>query len=169
MSKIGGSIGYVFKNEGGFTDDPNDSGGATNWGITHDDLARFLCRSVSVDDVKNISQGLATQIYEEFYWDPMDLCDVDDQNVATCIFDTGVNRGISRAVKYAQQVVGTSQDGRMGPITLKAINEMPRARFISDYWKLVFDGYLEIVKNNPSQNVFLNGWKNRANRLLTLI
>lgn len=168
MANLSGSIDYVLENEGGFSDDAEDSGGATNWGITHTDLAQYLGHSVSTDDVRNMSKTLAQNVYLALYWNPMDLNLVLDQNVATAIFDCGVNRGISKGIKYAQQIAGVSQDGHMGPITLAAINEMPRDQFINSFHSLVVDGYNAIVYSRPSQRVFLKGWLARADRLLTL-
>lgn len=169
MSIIKSSIDYVLQNEGGFTDDENDSGGATNWGITHDDLSRFRSHSVSTLDVKNMTKDEACQIYEKFYWNPMELNNISDQGIATCIFDIGVNRGISRGVKYAQEVVQTVQDGKMGPKTIVATNLIQRSDFIHKYYNLVANGYQQIILNHPSQHVFYKGWMARANRLLTLI
>lgn len=35
-------LDYIFKVEGGYTNDKNDKGGATNFGITHEDAKTYL-------------------------------------------------------------------------------------------------------------------------------
>jgi lysozyme family protein len=41
------SLAFVFAEEGGYTDDPLDPGGATNLGITLDELSRWRHTAVS--------------------------------------------------------------------------------------------------------------------------
>lgn len=179
MSNFISSFEYVLENEGGFSDDPGDSGGATNFGITHDDLAKFLGHSVSTNDVRQMSLSTAQAIYEAFYWSPLHLEGVMDDGMATCIFDTGVNRGISVGAKYAQIVCNQlasqtqkgrqlSVDGKIGPLSLTEINSYTSKEFISAYYELVKAGYDAIVAAHRSQQVFYRGWMNRANRLLSL-
>lgn len=170
------ALPYVLVNEGGYTDDPNDSGGPTNFGITQADLSKYLGTPATADQIKAMTQDLAAQIYSKYYWTPLNLDQVMDQNIATCIFDTGVVRGISVGAKYAQVACNevlklTSPlvvDGEIGIASIYAINKAPRATFIQAYYAQVKIGYDTIVANNPSQQVFYNGWMNRANRLLTL-
>jgi lysozyme family protein len=163
------SLPYVLTNEGGFSDEENDAGGATNYGITHDDLAQFLGHSVSTSDVKNMTLATATEIYKKLYWDVLDLDQIIDQNVATCIFDMGVNFGNSIAVKFSQQVCNVTVDGHLGPITIAAINKQSRENFIRSFENLCEHRYNNIVASRPSQMVFYRGWMARAKRLLTLI
>lgn len=174
MAKIELSIGYILENEGGFTNDAQDAGGATNWGITHDDLSRWRKAPVSTQDVKNMTKAEAEEIYKAYYWAPLNLDGIDDQNIATCIFDTGVNRGIYIGASYAQRVAaelghGLSIDGKIGPVSLAAINQCKRRDFIVDYYAFVKSGYDQIVAHNPTQRVFYVGWMNRARKLLSLI
>lgn len=174
MSDFNAAFQYVLVNEGGFSDDDEDSGGATNFGITHDDFAKFLGHAVSTEDVKNMTQDQAQAAYLEFYWTPLRLEAIVNDGVATCIFDTGVNRGISVGSKYAQRVCNIlgselSIDGQIGPLTIAEVNKYDQSKFINVYFNLVKAGYDSIVANHPSQNVFYRGWMNRANRLLTLI
>lgn len=163
------AIAYTILNEGGFSNDPFDMGGATNFGITHDDLARYLGHSVSIADVRNLTPLMAEAVYSHLYWEPMDLGAINDQNIATCIFDIGVNRGMSVGIKYAESCVGAIQDGKMTQFLTAAINNAKRIDFITSYHGLAVAGYNAIIARHPSQNVFLKGWLARADRLLTLI
>lgn len=173
MARIEASIEYVLANEGGYTNDPQDAGGATNWGITHADLAKWRKAPVSNQDVKDMTKAEAEEIYKAYYWSPLNLDGVDDQNIATCIFDTGVNRGIYIGGSYAQKVCNElggnlAVDGKIGHLSLGSLNTLKRRDFITDYYTLVKAGYDAIVASHPSQRVFYKGWMARARKLLTL-
>lgn len=182
MANIGGSINYVIKNETGsdnpddpgYSNNPHDRGGPTAWGITQKTLSIYRQRPCSANEVKALPKSEALLIYKHNYWMPMDLDQILDQNVATCLFDCEVNRGEHTAVLYAQYACNCygaqlEIDGFIGPKTIAAINALSREDFISAFYEEVIEGYRDIVKGNPSQSIFLHGWENRAERLLTLI
>jgi lysozyme family protein len=156
-------------NEGGFTDNPNDHGGPTNYGITQADLARWRGTSISAADVKNLTVSEAEEIYEAFYWDPLECDQIQDQGIATAILDCGILNGIGTCARMAQQVVGVAVDGHIGPETIDAINAFSRAQFINKLIAELLSRYKAIVDSNPSQEVFLKGWAARAERLQTLV
>jgi type VI secretion system secreted protein VgrG len=172
-ARIEGAIDYVLANEGGYSDDPADSGGATNWGITHIDLARWRGRAVTKADVKAMTKAEAIDIYRALYWHPLGLDECVDQKIATCIFDIGVNMGIGVGAKFAQLALNNcgfmvQVDGKLGPQTMLRLNEVDRVKFIHQYHGLVVDRYKDIIARKPSQEVFRKGWMRRADRLLTL-
>ncbi len=171
-------IDFVLKNEGSeYTNDPEDSGHATRWGITQEDLSRFMGHSASEDDVRNMTKDTAMMIYQRFYWGPMHMAELNDVGIATAVFDIGVNRGIVRGIKYAQIACNRCSlptedlviDGHIGPKTIAALKYVARANFLHRFHDIVYAGYDSIVANNPSQQVFIKGWHRRADRLLTLI
>lgn len=174
MARIEDSIEFIFQNEGGFT---IDDGGPTNWGIVKRDVAEYrgiLVSEVSTQEMQDLSKDEATKIYKQQYWDKLRLDDVQDLGVATCIFDTGVNRGISIGAKYAQKVcvaLGAALvvDGQIGGMTIAAINKCSRADFIRHYEAMVYAGYTAILEGRPSFGIYAKGWYRRAARLLTLI
>ena len=161
-------FGYVLQNEGGYTNDANDSGGPTTWGITMEEYARFKGRGVSIDEVKKISQKEAETIYKRNYWDVLNLDGVKNDAVATAIFDQAVNRGVRTVAKAIQGIVGVPQDGHFGPITLKAINSAEEKNLIEAISKEAANSYKQIADKNPKNKVFLRGWLARARRLLAL-
>jgi lysozyme family protein len=162
------AFNHVLGAEGGYSNDPHDSGGPTNWGITLKTLAAYRGRHTTVQDVKELSKGEAEKIYYKSYWRPMGLDKIDHVGIATALFDQGVNRGIYTAIMMAQRVMGVKQDGQLGPITIAAIERVPPAYFINQFHREVVAGYEAIVVRNPSQIKFLKGWKNRADGLLEL-
>jgi hypothetical protein len=79
------------KPNGGYTDDPNDPGGETKYGIAkrfHPDV-----------DIKNLTPEQALQIYSTEYWDRAG-CDGLEFPLCTAVFDTAVNCGVDRAVSW---------------------------------------------------------------------
>lgn len=60
-------IDEILRKEGGYVDDPDDAGGATNFGITQDTLAAWRKHPVTKDDVRNMSVLEAKAIYSQLY------------------------------------------------------------------------------------------------------
>ena len=169
MSNFNLAFENVLKNEGGFTNDPQDSGGATNWGITIHDLSVYLRRSASVEEVRRMSKLTARAIYKSKYWDSLSLDAVNDDGVALVIFDQGVLRGIGTIARAVQRILGVVVDGHFGPKTLAAINAADPGWLITKIEQQAEEAYREIVRRSPKNQKFLKGWINRAKRLLNWI
>jgi lysozyme family protein len=168
------AIDYTFGNEGGFGDDPNDSGGPTNFGITQGDLARWRNRPVSAQEVKEMGADEAKGIYSAWYWRPLGCDKITSQAVAICMFDIGIVRGVSIPPQYAQEIcnahgAGLVLDGHLGPLSLTAINAIDPKAFVTEFAARTKSGFLGIIVRHPTQTVFIKGWLNRAARLLTLV
>lgn len=103
------SIAFVRRWEGGWADDPNDPGGATNHGITLGTYTRWRQAhgqpKPSKDDLRNISDAEANQIFYEWYW-----LESGSDKLAwpLCLanFDTAVNAGTGRARETLHQSGG---------------------------------------------------------------
>lgn len=174
MADFNKALVYTLVNEGGFSDDSNDFGGATNFGITREDFSRWLRRPATVQDVKKMTESDAEQIYYSWYFTPLNILNVVSQGITTSIFDMGVNLGLHSSAAIAQTALNTLgfnliADGSIGPVTLSALNLVNPNAFIRDFHDLVRDHYSTIVANDPTQEVFLKGWMNRCDRLLTLL
>jgi lysozyme family protein len=121
--------------EGGYGWDRADSGGPTKFGITCYDLAEHrhermdsMARWASLVRAMTITE--ADVIYQTKY--AKQCCFNELLSGTDCVvFDFGVNSGSSRAIKYAQTVVGVGIDGVLGPTTLNAINEHDPRDFIN--------------------------------------
>lgn len=169
MADLDTALAYIFGNEGYFVDDPDDHGGATRLGITQADLALFLNRPVTVVEVRAVTVETATAIYRRWYWNPLKGDSLKDQSVATALLDSAILNGSSTTIKMAQNIVGVTPDGIMGPNTFFAVNGCRNSVLIKGLIKLLTLRYEGIVANDPTQAKFLVGWNNRANRLATLI
>ena len=91
-------LNRLLKDEGGYTNDPRDPGGATNFGITLKDYRLYINPQGTANDVKNMSIDDAKRIYKAKYWDALD-CDNLPNGVDYTCFDYGVNSGLGRPRK----------------------------------------------------------------------
>lgn len=103
--------------EGGYSNDPNDSGGATKYGISQKAYPYLDIKSLTIDDAK--------KIYKRDYWDyihgdeiPFPIC--------TLMFDEAVNQGTGAAIMDLQRACGLSEDGVFGIHTLEAAKKLTK-------------------------------------------
>ena len=153
-------LGLVLKNEGGFVNDPDDSGGATNKGITIGTLSSYLRREATIDDVKNISDEQVESIYKKSYWSKV-LGDKLPTGLDVVVADMAVNAGVSRAAKLLQRAVGAVQDGKIGPNTLKSVEKLVQSHG-ADALVNKYSKHRENFYNSLNQQKFINGWLNRV-------
>jgi lysozyme family protein len=147
-------IRHTISLEGGSVNNPNDAGGETKFGISK--------RSYPALDIKNLTEEQAIEIYERDFWKKMNLNLLCSPVVAGKVFDIGVNMGQSTAIRFLQQIVGAGVDGILGAKTAALVNVENEQLIINGLRKKQMLKYAEIVKKNPTQIVFLEGWINRA-------
>lgn len=115
------SLRRLLEHEGGNDDDPRDPGGRTSRGIIQSEWTRYVAAHPGLPaDVWKAPQSAVEDIYRRQYWDAL-RCDELPAGVDYAVFDFGVNSGIGRAARYLQLIVGTAQDGQIGPATLAAV------------------------------------------------
>ncbi len=166
MSNASEAIRKVILAEGGskFTNDPDDSGGPTKYGITLATLSEYRGYKCSIDDVKNMSEAEAIAIYKKNYWDKL-KGDLLPYSISYTMFNYGVNRGIGNAVKLAQEVLGLAVDGVLGPNTLNAIKGTNLNTFISKYLAGAQEAYRELASRREKDKKYLKGWLNRVQEI----
>lgn len=158
------ALNFTLRWEGGYSNHPNDPGGATMKGVTqkvYDAYRRF--RGHPYQSVKFISDTEIANIYKQEYW-LKSGCDRLPANLAIAHFDTAVNVGVSRAVRFLQECVGSTQDGVIGPNTLAKVFGADHDQLLRDYLNRREDHYRDLAEN-PKMAVFLKGWLNRLNSL----
>ncbi len=118
-------------------------------------LSKLMCNNTNaMQEVK--------KIYRSEYWNRAKLYDVQSQKIAEEIFVFGVNAGIERAIRLAQEIVGVKADGIVGPKTLAALNS-----YNDKLFDVVFDAgeaeyYESLVRAKEKLKIFEDGWLNRA-------
>jgi len=160
----------VLKHEGGYVNDPDDPGGATNKGITFKTFkayADLLDVKPTLDNLKKLTDEQAGIIYEQIYWSKIKGDEIKDVQVAYQFVDFYINAG-SNAIKVMQKSVNDlgqkiDVDGGMGPNTLKAINAVDAEKLFNKFKKNRIKYYENLAEKKSSLKKFLKGWKKRAN------
>jgi hypothetical protein len=114
------ALAQVLQYEGGFSDHPQDPGGATMKGVTQAVYDAWRKKgNLPTQSVRYISDQEVGAIYRDQYWDRISGDDLPS-GIDFAVFDFAVNSGVSRAARTLQGVVGVTQDGQIGPATLQA-------------------------------------------------
>lgn len=159
-------ISVIIEKEGNtFTNDPDDPGGATKYGITLR-LLKEIQPDATIDTIKNLSEERARQIYTTVFIVGTKFSLITDMQLRHLLVDTAVNCGRSRAIKWLQFALGQTPDGVFGPKTERALlgmNVEQVYRHVAAY-RLVH--YVDIAGENPKLMKFLRGWVARVTEFL---
>lgn len=159
------SLPFILRWEGGYVNHPADPGGATNKGVTqkvYDDWRRR--QGLPARSVKALEDSEMKAIYEAGYWLPP-RCDILGSPLDLVQFDTAVNMGTGRAVKFLQASLNCAVDGAFGPGTQKAVASCDVGDTVVSYCNQREAFYRNLVQRKPSMGVFLRGWLNRLKAL----
>lgn len=154
MANFDTAVEILLTHEGGFVNDPNDPGGATNFGITK--------RNNPTLDIPNLTKDDAIEYYRTNWWLKYDLDKINDDDLASYILDHGVNTGMSAIIKVVQLAVQTTNDGQIGPQTINAINTKYNSSMMQIIQNGLWQHYLNIMAANPAMEKYRNGWRNRC-------
>lgn len=174
-------------NEGGYSFNPFDAGGETYMGISrrfwpkwagwrHIDTiksgltsmpaynstayyqwVKFLNKQASGNPAL---QALVVDFYRTNFWNSQRLGEIINQSVANKAYDWHVNAGAT-GIKWIQEAAGATPDGEIGPLSLGAINSHDPDQLIAKAIGLARAHRMKVVKEHPSQEVFLAGWLKR--------
>ena len=153
-------IPTLLKWEGGFSNNPADKGGATNRGVTLATFRKWYGASKTVEDLRALTDCQWCRIMRS-YWDGVKADQITNQSVAELMADWHVNAGVN-AIKEAQRMFGIKADGIVGPVTLTYLNSPNTEAIFYRLRSAREDYYVRLVKSNPSQQQFLNGWLRRT-------
>ena len=183
MADFNKSMVTILEHEGGYVNNPNDPGGATNYGIS----MRFLADQqnmgdfdgdgdLDIEDIKNMTVEQATEVYRTCWWDKYNYGAIVDQTIATKVFDLSVNMGAKRAHILLQTALNKAfglkltEDGILGKATMGVINacsDDTEQTLLTAYCDEAYGFYQRIIAKNPKLKVFEKGWKRRAYSLST--
>lgn len=149
----------ILGHEGGYVNDPRDPGGETKYGISK--------RSYPDVDIKNLTVEQAIGIYYRDYW-LKSHCDEMPHNIASAVIDSSINSGRKRAAVWLQQSVEhveLADDGVIGPITLKAVQDAPDAAVAAR----MYGHRLMMLTKLSTWNTYGKGWAKRiAEQLINM-
>jgi lysozyme family protein len=168
-----------------FTVTQYDAGGATKFGVTYS-VYKTWCNGkiieiapcdkdndgkVTTNDLRLTVLQDVKPIYKTQFWDVCKADMIHNQAVAELFVDMIVNCGVGydkRHLKAMQRIVGVSQDGKIGPKTLKAINQCNSFKIYNDLIKYRKSFYKKLTLKKRSQKKFLKGWYKRLSILKSI-
>jgi lysozyme family protein len=166
MSNFDVAFEYIIRNEGELSNNTNDLGGITKYGISSHliSLTDYWLGAKTIEDyITNLTLEEAKQIYLKEFWEKALFEKISNQEHCNYIFDMAINMGFKAAFKCAQRACwavfkkrSIKDDGILGEETLAALKTcgfllMPAMRSERA-------GYYRSL-NQPE---FINGWLNRA-------
>lgn len=174
----------IVAREGGFVDDPDDPGGATNHGVTIHTLRRLgldITGDGQVDgaDVRRLTRAQATEIYIDHYFRRPGLGALPEP-VQPSVFDMYVNAG-AHAVKILQRLCTQmgfpcADDGIIGPETIRAAQRAYEAapdHFADAYGIARRNYYYALADARPASRKYARrrdggkgGWITRAEEFI---
>ena len=161
----------LIASEGGYVNDPNDSGGETYEGISranfpswqgweiidtwkdHDNFPECLANDVNLN-------GLVKAFYKDTFWNRWLADQIMNQSLAELVVDWEVNSG-TEGIKLVQVALHVTADGLVGPATIAAINNSRQDILFQDIWAAHEKFYKYLVAKNPKDQEYLKGWENR--------
>lgn len=147
---------FILSHEGGFANDKDDPGGATNRGITIGTFRLVFGKDKTVSDLKKISYDQWSLVYKKFFWDKCKADLIDNQSVANMLVDFAWHSGVSKAVKHIQEIVGVETDGIMGRVTIGAINGYYKGQ--KYVFKTLKANRLTYLRGRKNWWKYKNGW-----------
>jgi lysozyme family protein len=171
--------------EGGFVNDPDDPGGATNHGVTIGTLRRLgidVNRDTRIDvaDVKALTRKQAVEIYLKHYYEGPGIAALPEALQAS-VFDMYVNAG-GNAVKILQRLLTDmgfpcDPDGAIGPQTIRAAQmalEAAPTHLADAYGIARRNYYYALADKRPASRKFARsreggkgGWIKRAEEFIS--
>ena len=142
--------------EGGYVNHPKDKGGRTNRGVTEEVFLKYFPE----EDIKELTFCQFWEISKR-YWDRWKADEIENQSIAELLVDFTYHSG-SYGITIPQRVLMVKQDGIVGEKTLKALNSVDKEWFFQEVKHQREEFLRRIVRKNPDQRVFLDGWMNRV-------
>ncbi len=131
---------------------------AAHRGVKARDITRAIMAALTLDEAADIALAL-------YYKRPkLDL--LPWNRVTASIFDMGWGTGPAQAIKLLQRLVGTADDGIMGPATAKAYRTLVERQgeaFVAALWFMTRNAFYDsIIASRPVNAKYERGWKNRS-------
>jgi lysozyme family protein len=175
MANLQQALEKTLRFEGGYANVTGDTGGETYCGIARNhwpkagiwpiidkcNKQRPLKRGAFVTGPDNEKlKPLISDFYRIQFWDDIRGNDIKSQSVANYLFDWHVTSG-SIAVRQLQDILGVDSDGKVGNLTLAAINAADPHKLFDQMVANRVQRAKDRAAHIPSQQKFLKGWLNR--------
>ena len=154
-------IDQIIEIEGGYVNDPKDSGGETKYGITKATAYAYGY----MGNMKELPRELAFEIYAKRYWDALNLSLIEawSMQLAEELADTSVNMGPETAARFLQRSLNVlnmqekkysdmTVDGDLGQKTLTALRSYFSHSWCSSNWRPILDPALAYDPLSPDRS-----------------
>lgn len=175
MAKFELAIPITLQAEGGWSNNPKDPGAQTNFGIILKEFVQVAHEyglQPTEDGLRNITMNQAKQIYKDHFWNKILGDQINNQSIANLLFDSIVNLDELRlasgnsdatSIKLIQRAVGVTDDGLMGPNTIKAINASNQELTFNMLKQGRIKYYNDLIARKPELSIFEKNWLHRVN------
>ena len=179
MAKFDVAFGITLANEGTYCNTPGDTGGETYCGISRNNWPNWegwafvdslkAANSSPTEWAAQLSQYVKA-FYKANFWDRFMGDQIDSQEIANELFDSGVNMGSKVEGQFLQDAINSLNVGEIGDLdvdgvvgkgTIAALNALSVDKQKAVLWivnSLQCVRYLNITHQNQSQRQFMFGW-----------
>lgn len=170
-NEFNAAVDFTLRSEGVLSNNPNDSGGLTKFGVTQATWTAYLSHvagGVSLPrSVAQITVDQAIDCYHIVFWNETGIVTLP-RELQGPAFDCAVNSGPALAIKAIQSAVGVTADGQLGPATLAKVTTLQpsalrKVRNDAVTYRLIFDA--DLVQHNAKDVTFIEGWVRRVTKL----
>lgn len=163
------ALRFTLKWEGGYTNDPLDPGGPTNFGVIQSRYDQYRRdNKLSLQSVKLITKKEYTEIYEKYYWDPIRAQWVSAP-LGLVLFDTAVNLGVGGAIARLQASLKVPVTSKWTEAISDRIHTADQVAVALNICNLRIAKRYARVRQRSDQKRFLRGWLNRDNDLIKTV
>lgn len=185
MADFNKAFAITLGHEGGYSNDPNDPGGETIYGVARTKNPSWGGWAI-LDNLKKDANNFPKNaladssimshvkaLYKKNYWDIHLLDTMVSQEIANEIFDTGINVGPGKAASFlilaldllnrgGKDYADVPEDGKIDPSDVGILNVHKRPQNVLKALNgLQFMHYYTITKSKPAFETYFNGWLNR--------
>lgn len=144
------------------TDDPDDRGGLTKYGISQ--------RQYPDLDIANLSEADAYTLFEDDFWRKYRIGEIENQGIANQVFLLFIHMNPLHAAMIAQAainacgrgIVTVKPDGVMGTLTIRALNSLADGWLSNRIRIETIHYYFQLTEHDKSQLKYFRGWVRRA-------
>ena len=170
MADIQKAFVITLGSEGGYSNNPADTGGETMFGIT----IAVARENGYTGAMKAMPLATAQAIYKKKYWDTLKLDAITCQKIANIAFDIAVNAGVGTAAKMLQETVNFMTlknilvDGDIGATSVGRLNQITSPKDIEEAVLLMStlqgEHYLNCMRKREANETFGLGWLRRMRK-----
>lgn len=157
MDNFDPALGFIWIYDGFKNDSAPGEAFQTTYGITEETWATAVEDGIVVGDFSQATSGQCADVYRWLYWDPLG-CQSLPAGADLVVFSDAALAGPNHEARLLQRVVKATQDGIVGPHTLKLAGAMPAKALIDG----LCSGNLAYLKSLGMQ-LYIRGWTNREN------